>query len=1587
MHALINRSKQSLGRSAMSIEELVNFGKQHQLKTMALTDVQSLNGLPEFIGRCKDAGIQPVAGITIQIHDAGLPFGELVLLAKGDVGYAALRRAELFAGFVGDDSEYTPTRGWKLSDVLDGKYAFLFKHCVALDGFDNSIGQQLLSRAAGGPVKAMDAEKLLLDSESDISRLRDQFTDGDYVAVDEPGLESPLAQALVLMAAKDQRPYPVVETPVAHAINPEQMAYTKQRFLNYAKDALAGVPGGLEGRINALNRRFNHRRLDTLLKDGVVKPLHPDYITSEAIADKCPTPNIHSDRPYSALLRGGPDVPELSELVETKWAAFKTTLPADQVEKYEARLRSEMSTIHQLNYAPYFLNIYKLQQASENSGNESMLRGSGVSSLVLHVMGCSPIDPIKEGLLFKRFLDEERGEEPDVDMEFVYHKGMIRTITNVFEGSQVAMLSNEGGTSKPELLLREAYDTLMNFSGLSAEQKAELTKQFTAMVQPLEGKTNKVATQWPAWLQEEKPKFTTLYQRKMTGYAERLGAASMNSQGSPASAVLVPEGVIKKFNLYQTDKKGNSPAQRITHTKHTLAPTGEIKYDILSNYSFTRTQLALRNIGLGRNFEVSPSSPTIEYAFRRKSYMGLSQLSGVVAPMLLGRFTPKTFDDLVAINAIIRDGSDDANLAVISQYQFNRDNPDQASKKVPALFWPVLQETSGVLLYEEQLMRMLNDVAGFTWKEADKFRSRLKKSDPKVVADYEGPFIEKMMSKHGVSEAEASALYQPFREKNGRFVFSKAHASAYAHVQVKQCWIKCHYPAEYAAEMVLDKVGESIWPGRDERNSKKITLEMAVGDWRALQNGRKPKQDAVALVDALVKVIKREEKNMDSTYTRNPSNTKSDIIAAVNAGWLDFALPEGGREQVIAYAEREFDKLALDYAPVVPPRQASSAAKNRARKNKKGAPSGTELSVRRVGDVPAANKRKGFIDFRKKVMVGHMLDFLRQTGYVSQLEVTPCGATHDDYRFLLKKADGNHESVHIQAPSTEPARAAQVNPDLYGISSGMFQGSSMKGAKAGISDSAWLASELFSRGGYTDIAPMKSGKDYRAFTKQLSHFARSVASTVELQDIESGGIENAFIPCDVTPPIFSNVSKAVEDEGNKKMWRQLQKGRHVNLKAAQAQLDNGHLTSGEHWSYFTPKKTKVREIRRAVGAFANYRPIEPGKPLWENDALHTGNLSLGGHQVFTTKKNDDGSWKTSKIDYGRSTKGVKGNLCGHVEAGRQALWLTEAAIDTFSFNQLQGEIGRLNQRAGKDVLPELEQNSVSIRYAGGAMDFMTTLLDIDIDTNKQTGGVDFCRVNRTTARQAFSEDEAECLSVWMEHNTLHWVMDGSEASREGYERLEAFVESTGLHPSDSIRVHRCVGQETLRDVYARVAEAYPKDGNHVLCEKNIDVWLNGSRLAIEREDDKWAVGVMRTETKRGRMFSELSPQEQQAVAAHLVKQFRDMTGAASLGFALDNDGGGAIERQVRDVCDLIGLPWQRLMPKPIEGHAYKIGSEERTCELKDHNDYLTLYSEYREAKQYSNADAVLKQYMRSYEPPKTTLDIPNPDPTITRKAG
>lgn len=801
---LHNHSHYSLLDGLQKIPEMLDRVKKLGMQSTALTDHGTLSGSIEFYKESKARGMKPIIGIETYVaprshkdkegkEDAN-PF-HLILLAMNNVGYQNLMKLSSIASLEG----------------------FYYKPRVDHDLLEkNNEGIIVLSACASGEVGNAIRNDQYEQAKKIATWYKKIFGDRYYLEVQDHAhqwdVQKKINDAVLKLAA--ELDIKVVLTADAH--------YTAESDQE-AHEILLCVQTGSQ-----LNdeKRMSLRDMHLFVSDPkeILKRWedHPEVLqnTSE-IANRCQIeielgkiliPTFDTPRGYdeSSLLRekavqglawryGGKSKKD-SELLKEK--QIVELIDDKKIQKLEY----ELGVINKMGFAGYFLIVADFVNWSKRNGIIiGPGRGSGASSIVAYALNITDIDPLKYELLFERFLNPDRISMPDFDIDFQDDRRdeVIEYVTKKYGADRVAHIATFG-----KMAARNAIRDTARVLGVSYGDSDRLAKMIPPPVQgrhiPLEKsiKHNK----------ELKAEYNTNKQSKQViDLAIRL-EGTIRSHGVHAAGVVIAPEEITHFTPLEMAQKG------VVATQYSMGPIEELgllKMDFLGLSNLTIIKNALRIIRkvYKKNIDITKlplDDPSTYELLSRGETTGVFQLESAGMKRYLKQLKPTEFSDIIAMGALYRPGP----MAEIPRYIEGKHNPSKATYPHP-LLEPILKDTYGVMVYQEQIIAMLQLIAGYSPGEADLVRKAIGKKKRDIMNAEEPRFVEGCVKK-GIDKHQAKALWaliQPFAD----YSFNKAHAACYGLIAYQTAYIKAHYPSALMAALLTS----------DFEDTDRIAIELA----------------------------------------------------------------------------------------------------------------------------------------------------------------------------------------------------------------------------------------------------------------------------------------------------------------------------------------------------------------------------------------------------------------------------------------------------------------------------------------------------------------------------------------------------------------------------------------------------------------------------------------------------------------------------------------------------------------------------------------------------------------------------------------
>jgi DNA polymerase-3 subunit alpha len=777
-------SSYSLLEGALPIARLAELAKADRQPALALTDTDNMFGALEFSEKIAGNGVQPIVGCALALDFGDTESGQrnghqvpprarIVLLAAREAAYRSLMRLSSRAFLDTPPNEPPRLRlDWLAGETDD---------VIALTG---GPGGPLDPALAGGqrPLAASRLEALLK-----------LFGDRLYVELQRHGTAAERAAETALIDLAYGKGVPLVAT---------NEPYFATAADYEAHDALICIAEGrlvAEGDRRQLTpeHRFKTRReMAELFADL------PEAIASTVeIAQRCAfRPHTHKPiLPRFSVGEGGTVIDEAAELrrrAEEGLTRRLTTqgLAAGHTEdEYRERLDFELGVIERMKYPGYFLIVADFIQWAKAQGIPvGPGRGSGAGSLVAYSLTITDLDPIRFGLLFERFLNPERVSMPDFDVDFCQDRRdeVIRYVQDRYGRDQVAQIITFG-TLQARGVLRDVGRVLQMPYG-QVDKLCKLVPQ-----NPAHPVTLARAIDDEPRLQAERDGDPVV--KRAFDIARKLEGLNRHASTHAAGIVIGDRSLSELVPLYR-DPRSDMPVTQFN--MKWVEQAGLVKFDFLGLKTLTVLQTAVELVkrrGIDIDLATIPldDRPTYELLARAEA-VGVFQLESAGMRRALLDMRPDRFEDIIALVALYRPGPM-ANIPTYCARKHGLEKPDYIHPKLE----PILTETFGVIVYQEQVMQAAQILAGYSLGEADLLRRAMGKKIRKEMQAQRERFVSGC-TERDIERAQADAIFD-LLERFAEYGFNKSHAAAYALVAYQTAYMKANFPVEFlAATMTLD---------------------------------------------------------------------------------------------------------------------------------------------------------------------------------------------------------------------------------------------------------------------------------------------------------------------------------------------------------------------------------------------------------------------------------------------------------------------------------------------------------------------------------------------------------------------------------------------------------------------------------------------------------------------------------------------------------------------------------------------------------------------------------------------------------------
>lgn len=741
----------SLMNSTIKIESLVKRANELNYSALALTDENVLYGVIPFYKMCLSYDIKPIIGMTVQVFKDD-SYIDVILLAKTNAGYKNLLKISTFIQT--DDNELTINYLLEMCDDL----IFIIKMPSPL--IEKYVKEDNFLKLYNTFTDVVNKDDLYFSLENyddslqgdlykQLRRLKDGHNDINVVAINEV------------------------------------------RYLNdqdvYSYDCLQAMSHNETWDGSKPNRSHINRYLCSKEEMEVRFEIWKEALqATNDIADKCHIEiELNTPRLPAYPLKEGQTA---QTVLKEKCINNVRQLYSNLTETITSRLEYELNIIESLGFSNYFLIVADFVTfAKRNNILVGPGRGSAAGSLVSYVLGITDVDPIKHNLLFERFLNPERTSLPDIDIDFsdVQRHKVIQYVKEKYGDDHVAHIITFG-TFGARSLLRELMKTLDVHERDQAYLLRHIPTQSSDSVIDHVNRSDELKQYVK---KSKKLRILFIIAQKLEGLPRHVSTHA-------AGIVITKEKLINYVPLMT----GQDDLYLTQYSMNELEAVGILKFDLLGLKNLSLIERIIKTIQHveKKQIDLATIPENDEKTFKllqAGKTNGIFQLESDGMKRVLQQLKPSVFEDIVALNALYRPGP----MEQIPTY-IGRKHGNESFTYLHPHLEPILRETHGVLIYQEQIMQVANRLAGFSLGEADLLRRAMSKKEHKLMIEQKNAFIQGCMN-NGYSEQVANQLFS-WIEKFSNYGFNKSHSVAYSKIAYQLSYLKAHYPQVFFAQLL-----------------------------------------------------------------------------------------------------------------------------------------------------------------------------------------------------------------------------------------------------------------------------------------------------------------------------------------------------------------------------------------------------------------------------------------------------------------------------------------------------------------------------------------------------------------------------------------------------------------------------------------------------------------------------------------------------------------------------------------------------------------------------------------------------------------
>ncbi|MEN9243340.1 MAG: DNA polymerase III subunit alpha [Gloeomargarita sp. DG02_4_bins_56] len=781
----------SLLDGASQIPQLVERAVALNMPAIAITDHGVMYGAIELIKQCRERGIKPIIGNEMYVINGDItkqerrPKYHQIVLAKNTEGYKNLVKLTTISHLQGVQGKGIFARPCINKELLEQYRQGLIVTSACLGG---EIPQQILQ---GKYQEAREVARWYQKT----------FGDDFYLEIQDHGSPEDRIVNVEIINIAQELGIKYIATNDSHYIS---------CFDVEAHDALLCIQ---TGKLITESKRLRYSGTEYLKSVQEMGALFRDHLEDEVIETALKTTLEVAQKIESYHILGEVRLPEydvpVGHTVDTylehlAWQGLAERLGSkrDQIPKpYRERLIYELKIIQQRGFSGYFLVVWDyVKYARDHQIPVGPGRGSAAGSLVAYALKITNIDPVHHGLLFERFLNPERKSMPDIDTDFCIDNRdrLIEYVTQHYGQDRVAqIITFNRMTSKA--VLKDVARVLEGITHREADQMAKYIPVFRgkpARLQEMIGEETPAPEFKAKYEQDEKVHHWLDLAMRIEGVNKTFGVHA-------AGVVIAPQPLDELVPL----QRNNDGAIITQYPMEDIESLGLLKMDFLGLRNLTLLQQAIKliekNHGIRIDLDRLPLDDPKTYALLSQGELeGIFQLESAGMRQIVRDLKPSNIEDISSILALYRPGPLDAGL--IPKFIDRKHGRERVEYAHPMLE-QILQETYGLIIYQEQIMKIAQDMAGYSLGQADLLRRAMGKKKPEEMEKQRQVFLDGS-AKNGIAKEISEELFNQMVQF-AEYCFNKSHSTAYAYVTYQTAYLKANFPVEYMAALLSSQIG------------------------------------------------------------------------------------------------------------------------------------------------------------------------------------------------------------------------------------------------------------------------------------------------------------------------------------------------------------------------------------------------------------------------------------------------------------------------------------------------------------------------------------------------------------------------------------------------------------------------------------------------------------------------------------------------------------------------------------------------------------------------------------------------------------